>query len=389
MPASTSARPVAYLDHGATSWPKPQQVVDAVTHALVDLGGNPGRGAYAMALEASRAIFESRRACAQLLGIPDSRDLIFQPSCTVGCNLMLKGTLKPGDRVVVGSMEHNAVARPLEHLARSGVEVVVVQGDRTGLVDPDDVEREVRAAPTRAVVCQHASNLTGTIQLIGDLADVAHEHGALMLVDGAQGAGHVDVDIKVLGVDGYATSGHKGMLGPQGVGLLYFSPGLDVQTQVEGGTGGGGSESPDMPTERPDRYEPGTANTPGIVGLGAAAAFLIAEGARQHRRESELVRTLIEGISQIEGFRVLGPPAGAPRVPIVSAVHDRLDADRIAFALDRTYGIAARAGLHCAPWAHRTMGTVDCGAIRLGVGWGNTDEHIELALRALRDIVAS
>lgn len=388
MPGTTPTRPVAYLDHGATSWPKPQQVVDAVTHALTDLGGNPGRGAYAMALATSRAIFEARRTCAGLLGATDSRDLLFMPSCTAGCNLMLKGTLIPGDRVVVGSMEHNAVARPLEQLARAGVEVAVVQADATGLVDPDDVEREVRAAPTRAVVCQHASNLTGTIQLIGDLADIAHEHGALVCVDGAQGAGHLDVDVNALGVDAYATSGHKGMLGPQGVGLLYLSPELDAHTQIEGGTGGGDSESPDMPPERPDRYEPGTANTPGIVGLGAAAAFLASEGSVQRRRESELARRFHEGILEIDGFRVLGPPPGVPRVPIVSVVHDRVDADRIAFALDRTYGIAARAGLHCAPWAHRTIGTIDCGAVRFGVGWGNTDEHIELGLRALREIVS-
>lgn len=388
MPGLTP-RPVAYLDHGATSWPKPQQVVDAVVRALTDLGGNPGRGAYAMALDASRAIFEARRTCAELLGVPDSRDLLFQPGCTAGCNLMLKGVLKPGDRVVVGSMEHNAVARPLEHLARLGVEVVVVNADPTGLVDPDDVERQVRAAPARAVVCQHASNLTGTVQLIGDLADIAHEHGALMLVDGAQGAGHLDIDISALGADAYATSGHKGMLGPQGVGLLYLAPDLDAQTQIEGGTGGGGSESPDMPPERPDRYEAGTANTPGVVGLGAAAAFVAAEGPEQRRREAELTRRLHEGILEIEGFHVLGPPPGVPRVPIVSAVHDRVDADRIAFALDRTYGIAARAGLHCAPWAHRTIGTIDCGAIRFGVGWGNSEEHVELALRALQEIVSS
>lgn len=389
MGTPKGSTPVAYLDHGATSWPKPRPVVDAVVRALTELGGNPGRSAYAMALESSRAIFEARGACARLLGVAQSRDLIFQSGCTAGCNLMLKGLLKPGDRVVVGSMEHNSVARPLARLERIGVEVVVVKADPTGLVDPDDVERAVQTAPTRAVVCLHASNLTGTVQLIGDLADVAHEHGALMLVDGAQGAGHLEVDIALLGVDAYATSGHKGMLGPQGVGLLYLAPGLDVEAQIEGGTGGGGSESPDMPTERPDRYEAGTANTPGIVGLGAAATLLAEEGPAQRQREAELARRLHEGILEIEGFRVLGPPPAVPRVPIVAAVHDRVDADRIAFALDRTYGIATRAGLHCAPWAHETVGTLGCGAIRFGVGWGNTGEHVELTLRALREIVTS
>lgn len=389
MPAEKRAVPVAYLDHGATSWPKPQPVIDAVVRALTELGGNPGRGAYAMALDASRAIFEARRACAQLLGVADSRDLLFQSGCTAGCNLMLKGTLKPGDRVVVGSMEHNAVARPLAHLARLGIEIAVVKADRTGLIDPDDVERAVRQEPTRAVVCQHASNLTGTIQLVGDLADIAHEHGAIMLVDGAQGVGHLEVDIAALGVDAYAASGHKGMLGPQGVGLLYLAPGLEADVQIEGGTGAGGSESLEMPAERPDRYEAGTANTPGIVGLGAAAGFLAGEGAAQRDLEADLARRLHEGILGIEGFRVLGPPPGVPRVPIVSAVHERVDGDRIAFVLDRTYGIAARAGLHCAPWAHDTVGTFECGAVRFGVGWGTTGAHIELALRALHEIVSS
>lgn len=385
----TGSLPAAYLDHGATSWPKPQPVIDAVVHALTDLGGNPGRGAYAMALDASRAIFEARGACARLLGVPEARDLLFQSGCTAGCNLMLKGSLKPGDRVVAGSMEHNAVARPLAHLQRLGVEVVVVDADATGFVDPDDVERAVRAAPTRAVVCMHASNVTGTVQLVGDMADIAHEHGALMLVDGAQASGHLEVDIAALGVDAYATSGHKGMLGPQGVGLLYLAPHIDIEAQIEGGTGGGGSESPDMPPERPERYEAGTANTPGIVGLGAAASFLAGEGAAQRQLEAALVRRLHEGVLEIPGFRVLGPPPEVPRVPVVAVVHDRVDADRVAFALDRTYGVASRAGLHCAPWAHRSIGTIECGAVRFGVGWGNTAEHVDLTLRALREIAAS
>ena len=398
MGAAKGTAPVAYLDHGATSWPKPQPVIDAVVRALTELGGNPGRGAYAMALEASRAIFEARRECAWVLGVPDSRNLLFQSGCTAGCNLMLKGLLRPGDRVVTGSMEHNSVARPLAHLKRLGVEVVVVAADGAGLVDPEDVDRAVRAAPTRAVVCQHASNVTGTVQLIGDLADIAHEHGALMLVDGAQAAGHLEVDIGALGVDAYATSGHKGMLGPQGVGLLYLAPGFEPETQVEGGTGGGGSESSDMPRERPDRYEAGTANTPGIVGLGAAAAFQRGEGPAQRAREAALAQRLHEGVLEVGGFRVLGPPPGVPRVPIVSAVHDRMDADRIAFALDRTYGIAVRAGLHCAPWAHETVDLtvrartgvrVDNNLGRFGVGWGTTEHHVDLALEALREIVSA
>ncbi len=387
LQTASDPRPAVYLDHAATSWPKPSQVVDAVSRSLTELGGNPGRGAYAMALAASRAIFDARRSLAGLLGVPDSCDLLFQPSCTYACNLMLKGSLRPGDRVVVGSMEHNAVARPLARLAEAGVEVVVVQADPAGLVDPGDVEREVRAAPTKAVICQHASNLTGTIQPLGDLADIAHEYGSLLLVDGAQGAGHLDVDLAALGADAYATSGHKGLLGPQGIGLLYVASGLDLEEQAEGGTGAGASETLTMPTERPDRYEAGTLNTPGIIGLGAAAQLLAAEGGAFRRMEAELVRRLHEGLLEIDGFRVLGPPPGAPRVPVVSAVHDTVDADRIAFELDRRYDIAVRGGLHCAPWAHETVGTLECGAVRFGVGWGVTVEHVETALAAIAEIV--
>ena len=386
-PVSPDVRPAVYLDHAATSWPKPQPVVDAVHRAFTELGGNPGRGAYAMALAASRAIFDARRSLASLLGVPDSRDLLFQPSCTAACNLMLKGCLKPGDRVVVGSMEHNAVARPLARLAETGVEVVIVQADPTGLIDPGDVEREVRVASTRAIVCQHASNLTGTIQPLPDLADIARESGALLLVDGAQGPGHLEVDLAALGADAYAASGHKALLGPQGVGVLYLAPSLDLSEQVEGGTGAGDSESLTMPAERPDRYEAGTLNTPGILGLGAAATFLAEEGPAQRAREADLVHLLHEGLLEMGGFRVLGPPLGEPRVPVISAVHESVDADRIAFELDRGYRVAVRGGLHCAPWAHETVGTLECGAVRFGIGWGVTASHVEEALTAVAEIV--
>ena len=286
---------IVYLDHGASSWPKPPVVVDAVIEALTQVGGNPGRGGHRLALEATRRIFAVRQTCATLLGVPDSKNLIFTSGCTAACNMMLKGVLKPGDRVVVGSMEHNAVARPLEVLQAAGVEVVRVQGDSAGVIDPDAVEAAVRARPTRAVICQHASNVSGTIQPIAQIADVAHEAGALMLVDGAQAGGHLDLDLAALGADAYAVSGHKGMLGPQGVGLLYIEPELEVEEICQGGTGSH-SESTQMPTERPDRYEAGTPNTPGILGIGAAAAFLAEEGRSQRQREATLIRELHEGI---------------------------------------------------------------------------------------------
>lgn len=386
--ASGEGRDIIYFDHGATSWPKAPGVVEAMVRAETDLGGNPGRGTHRMAIDAARAIFGSRKACAELLGVADSRNLLFSPGCTHACNLMLKGVLKPGDRVVVGSMEHNAVARPLAHLLAQGVDVVIVNADETGYVSADEVERAVKAAETRAVVCQHASNLTGTIQPVADMADIARDAGAVMLVDGAQGVGHLEVDLGALGVHAYAASGHKGMLGPRGIGLLYLDPEMELDLMIEGGTAGGSSSSLAMPDSRPERFEPGTPNVAGICGLGAAAGFLGPHGPEQRRLETALVRTVHEGVLDIGGFRVLGPEPGVPRVPVVSIVHESAAADRIAFELDKTYGIACRAGLHCAPWGHESVGTLETGAVRLGVGFGNTPEDVNLLLDALRRIVA-
>lgn len=356
--------------------------------AMREQGANPGRGAYPMALAASRVVFEARRACADLLGVPDSRDLLFLSGCTEGCNLMLKGLLEPGDRVVVSSMEHNAVSRPLHVLSQLGVRVDVVRADGTGTIDALEMERTVRAAPTKAVVCQHASNVTGAIQPIADLADVAHENGALLLVDGAQGGGHLEVDLSGLDVDAYAISGHKGLLGPQGVGLLYLRPGLEARELTQGGTGGSSSDQDAQPTGRPERYEAGTPNTPGIAGLGAAARLLLAHGDEWRAEEQRLFRTLKEGLLAMAGVTVYAPAPDEPSVPIVCMTHDRIEPERISFLLDRRAGVAVRAGLHCAPWAHRTIGTLQTGAVRFGVGHGTTPEDISVALDALSQVLA-
>jgi selenocysteine lyase/cysteine desulfurase len=301
---------------------------------------------------------------------------------------MLKGLIAPGDRVVVSSMEHNAISRPLHMLSLAGVHVEVVRADSTGTIDAGDVERAVRGHATRAVICQHASNVTGAIQPIADIADVAHENGALLLVDGAQGAGHLDVDLAALDADAYAASGHKGMLGPQGVGLLYLRPGLDAMELLQGGTGGGSSAEESQPRERPERYEAGTPNTPGIAGLGAAARLLLEHGAEWRADEQRLFAALKEGLTAIPGLTVFGPASDEPSVPTLTLVSDRMDADRIAFLLDRRHGIAVRSGLHCAPWAHRTIGTLQTGAVRLGVGHGNTSADITAVIAALSELLA-
>lgn len=380
-------QPILYFDHSATSWPKPPGVAEAMQEALLEAGGNPGRGAHSLALAAEHTVTRARGDVARLLGVPDARDLVFTPGCTFALNLVLKGTLRRGDRVVVSALEHNAVVRPLHVLAARGVKVARVQADSEGHIDADAVERAVAASATRMVICQHASNVTGAIQPVADLADIAHEHGAVMVVDGAQAAGHLPLDLATLGVDAYACSGHKGLLGPQGVGVLYLAPGLSPVELVQGG-GGGPSEEPVQPDIRPDRYEAGTGNTPGAAGLGAAARYLLEHGAEIERRERSLTRRLHEGLRGIPGVKVLGPAIDVPRAPVVSMTHDRIPPDEIAFSLDRRYGIAVRAGLHCSPWTHGMTGTLETGAVRFGLGWSLTEDDVDRALAAVSEVCA-
>jgi selenocysteine lyase/cysteine desulfurase len=245
----------------------------------------------------------------------------------------------------------------------------------------------VAELPTRAVICQHASNVTGVIQPIPDLADVAHEAGALLLVDGAQGAGHLDVDLAELGADAYAISGHKAMLGPQGVGMLYLRPGLEAHELVQGGTGGGSGEADGQPATRPERYEAGTPNTPGIAGLGAAARLLSEYGLAWRAEEQRVFRILKAGLLAMPAVHVFGPGLDEPAVPVVSITADALGPDRIASQLDRVACVAVRSGLHCAPWAHRTIGTLQTGAVRLSVGHGTTADDVERALAALAEVL--
>lgn len=375
---------VIYFDHAATSWPKPPGVVEAMVSAMDSAGGNPDRGSHTLALAAGRTIAHARSEVARLLGVSDARDLVFTSGCTEALNLVLKGSLKRGDRVVIVSAEHNAVVRPLYTLVTRGVKVARVPVDAEGHVDIEDVERAVAAAPTRMVICQHASNVTGAIQAIADLADVAHEHGAVMVVDGAQAAGHLPVDCASLGVDAYAVAGHKGLLGPQGIGALYLAPDFQPTESLQGG--GGSSIEVTQPADRPDRYEAGTPNTPGIAGLGAGATLLLAEGQALMARERELTRRLHEGLLEIPGLRVLGPAPDVPRVPVLSVAHERTSSDEIAYVLDKRYGIAVRAGLHCSPWTHAAVGTLESGAVRFSLGWGLEDGAVDSALEAMHEI---
>lgn len=382
---SDSHQTITYLDHGATSWPKPPGVQEALALAVSELGGSPGRGHYGLAMRTTRAVHSVRRGVARFLGVAADRQVLFQPGCTQALNLVLFGLLEEGDRVVATSVEHNAVARPLNVLGARGVEVDVLDTDSQGLLDIDDLEQALKR-PAKVVVCQHAGNLSGAIQPIKEAARIAHDAGALLVVDGAQAGGHLEVDCSELGVDAWACSGHKGLLGPTGIAVLYLSKGCQPRELVVGGTGSASSELPTQPTELPERYEAGTPNTPGILGLGAAVDWLVENAVNHRERERLLTRRLHEGLLEL-GFRVIGPPVDAPRVPIVAATYAGLDAGRMAAALDREFGVAVRSGLHCAPWAHRTFGTLETGALRFGLGYGNDADDVDCALAACASLL--
>ena len=420
-----------YLDNAATSCPKPPEVVAAVAQALQDVCANPSRGAYELSLEASRSLLRTRRAAARLFGIRDEARVIFTLNATHALNMALKGLLGSAtagrDRavrtrhVVTSSLEHNSVVRPLAVLAAQGVEITRVPCGSDGSTDPGDVLAAVRA-DTALVVLTHASNVLGTVLPVAEIGPRLRERGVPLLVDAAQTAGCFPIDVEAMGISLLAVSGHKGLLGPQGVGILYVAPHMELETLFEGGTGSR-SESSEQPSTCPDRFEAGTPNSPGIAGLGAGIRVVEREGvAESGRRQYELALRLFRGLDGAEGITVFGPwgnlssepsaaadavagdasdadgatdPPGAavtgaswipPVAPIVSLAVDGLTSAEVARVLDREFQIAVRAGLHCAPEAHRVAGTLEGGLVRLSIGHSTTEAEVAEAVAALLEI---
>lgn len=375
-----------YLDNAATSHPKPESVYRAVDHALREIGASPGRGGYRAAMDASRLVFDARETLAELFGIRDSSRLVFTASATEALNLAIGGLLGPGDHAITSNMEHNSVVRPLHLAERRGVEVSRIPCDRGGLLNPRDVAAALRAE-TRLIALSHCSNVTGTIQPVEEIASLAARAGVPLLVDAAQSAGLLPIDVRDSGIAILAGPGHKGLLGPQGTGFLYLAEGLDPAPLMVGGTGGFSSD-PDQPAEMPARYESGTLNLPGITGLKAGARFVLETGIPAIRkREGELVGQLLHGLAPLPGVTLFGPPPGAERGGIVSFTVEGMDPAMIGFTLDREYDICVRTGLHCAPDAHRTIGSYPVGTVRVSPGFFTTEDEIEAFLRAMERIV--
>lgn len=374
-----------YLDNAASSCPKPAVVIEAVDRCLREYCANPGRGAHKTAVAAARVIYQTRQKAARFLGVKDSSDLIFTMNATDSLNLAMYGLLRPGDHVVSSTVEHNAVLRPLKVLADAGVDVFLVGSDPAGRVDPGDIIGALRPN-TRLVVLSHASNVTGAIQPIEEIAAALKERGVPLLVDAAQSAGALPIDMKMTPVTMLACTGHKSLMGPQGIGMLFISPDIDLRTIRQGGTGTR-SEEPQDALPRPDRYEAGTLNTPGIAGLGAGIDFLNEQGLdKLFSHKNRLTEMLHRGLAETGKVKVYGPALGEPRGPLVSFNVGDMPSSEVAAILDRDYDIASRAGLHCAPGAHEVMGTRQRGAVRLSVGPFNTENEIEATIKAVGEI---
>ncbi|WP_213518920.1 aminotransferase class V-fold PLP-dependent enzyme [Paenibacillus montaniterrae] len=374
------------MDHAATSWPKPNEVIEAVTEAMKHDSANPGRGSHAMAVRASRILFNGRKQLAKLLNIKNPNDIAFTYNTTMALNMAIKGFVKQGDHVIASSVEHNSVRRPLHALEQTGVQVTYIDADERGRFKLDQLQRSMQHN-TSLVIVNHSSNLLGTIMPIAEISTIVHEHGAKLLVDGAQSVGIIPIDVEQLGIDMLAFPGHKGLLGPQGTGGLYIAPHIELEPLLQGGTGSQ-SEAPHQPLVRPDRYEAGTQNTAGIAGLAAGVQYVARVGVENiYQHEWELSQRLLGGLSEIEGVVCLGPALGEPRTGIVSFYVPHIDPSEMAFILDQHYHIAVRSGFHCTPTAHNAAGTSERGAVRASVGYSSTVEEVDRFIAAVKEII--
>ena len=376
-----------YLDNASTSFPKAEGVAEAVYHYIKDCGCNINRGGYDEAYQAEEIVLRTRQQLTELFHGPDCRNVVFTRNITESLNVLLKGFLKAGDHVLVSAMEHNAVMRPLTQLTEQGVSFDRIPCMADGTLDISAMDRLLREN-TRAVVMLHASNVCGTLIPVETVGAFCHAHGLRFILDTAQTAGVFPIDMEAMHIDALAFTGHKGLLGPQGIGGFILQPDMVplVQPLIAGGTGSISHEE-QMPSFMPDRFEAGTMNLPGIMGLHAALRWLEQEtidAVRSH--ELELTERFLSGALDIPHLRVIGRQDIAERAGVVSVVPENADPALVADTLGREYGIMVRVGLHCAPNAHKTLGTFPTGTIRFSFGRWNTPQQVDTALSALREL---
>jgi cysteine desulfurase family protein len=380
-----------YLDHAATCWPKPPEVIRAMADFLECAGGNPGRSGHRLSIAAGRIVYDTREALADLFNAPDPLRVILTTNATHAINIALHGLLRPGDRVITSSIEHNAVMRPLRALEQHGVQLTVVPCGDDGTLDLVSAERAITVG-TRLVVINHASNVMGTLLPVAEIAEKAHRAGALILVDAAQTAGVMPLDVQAMGIDLLAFTGHKGLQGPPGTGGLIIGNNVDtarMEPLMRGGTGSR-SEFEVQPEDCPDKFESGTPNGVGIAGLGAGVRFVTERGVASIRaHELEMARALTEGLRAIPGVIAYGSHVPTQRTATLSFTVANRRVSEIGLRLDDEFEVLCRVGLHCAPAAHRTLGTFPEGTVRFSPGVFTTLDDIRTAVAAVEKIVRS
>lgn len=375
-----------YMDNAATTMQKPKEVLDAVLNAMSSMG-NAGRGANEASLSASRIIYDTREKLCTLFHAEDPRQIVFTANSTESLNVALKGLLNPGDHVVTTMLEHNSVLRPLYELEEQGTELTIVKSSSLGTVEPEDIESAVRP-DTKLIVITNGSNLTGNYIDLKPIGDIARKHNVLFVVDASQTAGVFPIDVQEMKIDVLCFTGHKGLLGPQGTGGMYVREGLAVRPLKSGGSGVR-TFSRTHPAEMPTALEAGTLNGHGIAGLNAALAYLEKEGIDNiRRREQELMRRFYDGVKDIPDVKVYGDYSAKERCAIVALNIGDYDSSEVSDELLTTYGISTRPGGHCAPLMHEALGTVEQGAVRFSFSHYNTDEEVDTAIAAIRELAA-
>lgn len=377
--------PFIYLDNAATTYPKPESVYLAMDSFNREMGGNPGRGSNQQSLQAGSIILQTREALARLFSIKECLNIAFTANVTESLNIGLKGWLRPGDHVITTSMEHNAVARPLFAMRQQGVEWTQVKCAADGSLEPEDIQRAIKPN-TRMICALHASNLTGTVMPIREIGHIARTAGIAFMVDAAQTAGVLPIDVDNDNIDILAFTGHKGLFGAQGTGGIYIAPEIKIKPLKEGGTGSL-SEHLEQPDFMPDMLESGTPNTPGIAALGAGVAFINEQGMDNiYKHEQKLLTQLIDGLQQIKGIKLYGPADPGRQTAVLSFNIDEMECGELSSRLDYEFGILSRSGMHCAPLAHQTVGTLASGSCRLSPGYFTSSEDIAATLRAIEKI---
>lgn len=373
-----------YLDNAATTFPKPLKVYQEMFDYMKSSAANPGRGAHDMSVMASTKVLETRQLIGQLFNIDDPFNIIFTSNTTDSLNIAIKGIFKNGDHVITTVLEHNSVLRPLNKLSKNEVTATFLGMDENGFINLSDLKKNIKKN-TKAIIINHASNVIGTIQDIEKIGEIAKENGLIFIVDGAQSAGVIDIDVKRYNIDLLAFPGHKGLLGPQGTGGLYIGTGIQLETFKEGGTGSN-SSSLEQPDFLPDRFESGTLNTPGIVGLNQGISYIFEKGIENIRKKEEaLTDYLLIELMKLPFIKIYGNRSIKHRCAVVSFNIENTDSSVVGYELNKR-GIAVRTGYHCAPLIHKALGTLKYGTVRASLGYFNTFAEIECLIKSLKEI---